>query len=153
MRQQEAEIRCRTVHHRDSSGAVWRAWLMGRRQHCPDKSPKTTCDDYWPSFLLADRRKRTPGRVSGASWRLARFILTQNGLNVTRAGAHSNLAPPNEDRVSEMVNTPTSEFGFPPDIRLTSLLAGEQHSAFLTVVIEYGYAGPHSSAGTGGLVS
>ena len=27
-------------HHRESSGAVWRAWLMDRRQDCPDKSSK-----------------------------------------------------------------------------------------------------------------
>jgi len=86
VRQQEAEKRCRTVHHRESSGGLWRAWLMDRRQDCPDKSSKHLRRS--PAVLV-------PALVVGGAHlgafpellALALFILTQNGQNVTRTRA------------------------------------------------------------------
>jgi len=81
-----AEKRRRTVDHRESSGAVWRAWSMDRRKECPPRSPRNACDDHPPSF---------PARIVGRAHlgalpehlALALFILTQNGQNVTRPAA------------------------------------------------------------------
>ena len=58
----------RTVHHRESSGAVWRAWMVdGSLPGLSRQVLKTPATITRRLFTQADRRKRTLGRVSGAS--------------------------------------------------------------------------------------
>jgi len=78
------------VHNGESSGDVWLAWSMDRRQRCPDKS--------------SEHPPRSPGVLISAQivgsahlgefpehLALALFILTHNGQNVIRAGACCTL--------------------------------------------------------------